>query len=115
MMQVQLVDNPLVIPTGGGLGAEIRAVDLRRLHDGAFAAIHRAWLDHLVLLFRGQQLTDSELIRELGDTVLRIDRAAVVGRRPVDLHASRPAVHGKLIEQVRHRPRTRALRHLCLH
>jgi len=30
-MRMKLVDQPLVIPTGGGLGAEIRAVDLRRL------------------------------------------------------------------------------------
>jgi hypothetical protein len=36
------MDKPLVIATGGALGAEIRGVDLRRLGDGAFAAIHRA-------------------------------------------------------------------------
>src|SRR5471032_705079 len=52
----------LVMPTGGGLGAEIRGADLRRLGDDVFAAIHRAWLDHLVLLFRGQQLSDVQLI-----------------------------------------------------
>src|SRR5471032_2611440 len=52
----------LVMPTGGGLGAEIRGADLRRLGDDVFAAIHRAWLDHLVLLFRGQDLDDAQLI-----------------------------------------------------
>ncbi|MGA9473744.1 MAG: TauD/TfdA family dioxygenase [Terriglobales bacterium] len=51
-----------VIPTGGGLGAEIRGVDLRRLDDDIFAEIHLAWLSNSVLLFRGQHLTDSELI-----------------------------------------------------
>jgi taurine dioxygenase len=51
----------LVLPTGGGLGAEIRGVDLRRLGDDAIAEIHRAWLDNLVLLFRGQELTDAQL------------------------------------------------------
>ena len=61
-MQMNLMDNPLVVPTGGGLGAEIRGVDLRRLVDNAFAAIQQAWLDNLVLLFRGQQLTDAELV-----------------------------------------------------
>ena len=61
-MQMNLMDNPLVVPTGGGLGAEIRGVDLRRLGDNAFAAIQQAWLDNLVLLFRGQQLTDAELV-----------------------------------------------------
>ena len=48
--------------TGRALGAEIGGVDLRTIDDGDFAAIHRAWLDHLVLLFRGQQLTDDDLI-----------------------------------------------------
>ena len=43
-----------VTPTGAALGAEIAGVDLRTVTDGDFAAIHRAWLDHLVLLFRGQ-------------------------------------------------------------
>src|SRR3546814_4435739 len=28
----------------------------------SFAAIHRAWLDHLVLLFRGQDLTDGDMV-----------------------------------------------------
>jgi taurine dioxygenase len=53
---------PMVVPTDGGLGAEIRGVDLRRLDEDAFAAIRRAWLDNLVLLFRGQRLIDAELI-----------------------------------------------------
>jgi taurine dioxygenase len=75
----------VVIPTGGGLGAEIRGVDLRRLADGAFAAIHGAWLDHLVLLFRGQALTDRELIafsRRFGE----LDLAPIqeTGRRFVE-------------------------------
>src|ERR1700722_1110373 len=76
---------PVVVRTGGGLGAEIRNVDLRVLGDDAFAAIHRAWLDHLVLLFRGQELTDAELIafsRRFGE----LDLAPVqeTGRRFVD-------------------------------
>ena len=41
-------------PTGAALGAEVGGIDLRRISDVDFAAIHRAWLDHLVLLFRGQ-------------------------------------------------------------
>jgi hypothetical protein len=51
-----------IVPTGGGLGAEIRALDLRRLSEQAFQFVHRAWIDHQVLLFRGQQLSDDELI-----------------------------------------------------
>jgi taurine dioxygenase len=76
---------PVVVPTGGGLGAEIRSVDLRRLGDDAFAAIHCAWLDNLVLLFRGQELTDAELIafsRRFGE----LDLAPIqeTGRRFVE-------------------------------
>ena len=51
-----------VKPTGAALGAEIHGVDLKRIDDGMFAAINRAWVDNLVLLFRGQQLNDEDLI-----------------------------------------------------
>jgi taurine dioxygenase len=45
------------------LGAEIGGVDLSKpVAPGVFAEIRRAWLDHLVLRFRGQQLADPELI-----------------------------------------------------
>ncbi len=52
------------------LGAEIAGVDLRSIDRSGFAAIHRAWIDHQVLLFRGQRLTDDDLIafsRRFGD------------------------------------------------
>jgi taurine dioxygenase len=51
-----------ISPTGRALGAEIQRVDLNNLSDADFGAVHRAWLDHLVLLFRGQQLTDEAFI-----------------------------------------------------
>jgi taurine dioxygenase len=51
-----------VRPTGGGLGVEIRGLDLRRINDADFSAIEGAWLDNLVLLFRDQALSDPELI-----------------------------------------------------
>src|SRR6266566_5774379 len=51
-----------IVPTGQTLGAEIRDVDLRNLSAEDFTAIHRAWLDHLVIFFRGQQLTDKNLV-----------------------------------------------------
>ncbi len=44
-------------PLAGALGAEIAGVDLARtLDDATVAAIRRAWLDHLVIFFRGQDL-----------------------------------------------------------
>ena len=52
-----------IVPSGRALGAEIEGVDLRTLDDLEFAAIHAAWLDHLVLLIRGQRLEDDHLIR----------------------------------------------------
>jgi taurine dioxygenase len=51
-----------VRPTGVVLGAEIRGVDLTAIDDQDFADIHHAWLDHQVLLFRGQNLDDEQLI-----------------------------------------------------
>jgi len=76
-----------VRPTGAALGAEIRGVDLRALDAAAFAAIHRAWLDHQVLLFRDLALTDDDLVafsRRFGD----LDEAPVQesGQRFVDGH-----------------------------
>jgi len=76
-----------IVPSGAALGADIQNVDLPRLSDEDFAAIHRAWLDHLVLRFRGQQLGIQDLIafsRRFGD----LDWAPVqeTGRRFVDGH-----------------------------
>ncbi len=76
-----------VIPTGKALGAEIQGVDLRTIDADDFASIHQAWLDHSVLLFRGQKLTDDDLIafsRKFGD----LDWAPIqeTGRRFVEGH-----------------------------
>ncbi len=49
-------------PSGKALGAEITNVDLKTISDHDFAAIHRAWLDHLVLHFRQQSLSDDNLL-----------------------------------------------------
>jgi taurine dioxygenase len=82
-----ITDRIQVVPTGAALGAELRGVDLREIDDGTFAAIHRAWLDHLVLLFRGQTLDDDDLIgfsRRFGN----LDLAPIQenGRRFVEGH-----------------------------
>jgi taurine dioxygenase len=76
-----------VTPTGAGLGAEIAGVDLRHISDADFAAVHRAWLDHQVLLFRGQTLDDDDMIafsRRFGE----LDFAPIQenGRRFVEGH-----------------------------
>src|ERR1700751_2586679 len=76
-----------IIPSGQALGAEIEDVDLKSLGAADFNAIHHAWLDHLVILFRGQQLADEDLIafsRRFGE----LDWAPVqeTGRRFVEGH-----------------------------
>ena len=50
-------------PTDAALGADITGVDLSRpLTSTEFGAIHGAWMDNLVLRFRGQQLSDEQLM-----------------------------------------------------
>ena len=76
-----------VTPTGAALGAEVGGVNLRSLSDADFAAVYRAWLDHSVLLMRGQVLSDDDLIafsRRFGE----LDLAPIQenGRRFVDGH-----------------------------
>jgi taurine dioxygenase len=76
-----------VVPTGRALGAEIQGVDLRQIDAADFAAIYRVWLDAQVVLFRGQQMADEDLIafsRRFGE----LDWAPVQesGRRFVEGH-----------------------------
>jgi taurine dioxygenase len=51
-----------VVPSGQPLAAEIQGVDVRTLTDDEFGSLHRAWLDHLVIVVRRQTLTDEELL-----------------------------------------------------
>lgn len=50
-----------IVPLSAALGAEIRGVDLADVDAPTLDAIRDAWLEHLVLLFRGQTLTDDQL------------------------------------------------------
>src|SRR3954464_13182838 len=72
-------------PTGAGVGAEVKGVDLRRIDTATFAAVHRAWIEHQVLLFRGQSLDDDDLIAFSG-RFGGLDHAPIQenGRRFVD-------------------------------
>ena len=54
-MTNQVID---VQPVAGALGAEIHGVDLSKtLDNSTFNDIYQAWLDHLVIFFRDQELT----------------------------------------------------------
>ena len=86
-MRIGSQSSVTVIPTRGVLGAEIQNIDLRTIAQNDFAVIYGAWLDHSVLLFRAQHLTDDELVafsRRFGD----LDWAPIQesGRRFVEGH-----------------------------
>ena len=46
----------------GALGAEITGIDLRRLEDAEVKEIRAAWLEHLVVFFRDQELSPAEFM-----------------------------------------------------
>jgi taurine dioxygenase len=50
-----------VSPVSPAIGAEVRDVDLATIDDATFQAIHAAWLQYNVLLFRNQNISDAEL------------------------------------------------------
>jgi taurine dioxygenase len=60
-----------VAPIAGALGAEIEGVDIAAgLDEETFDEIHRAWLEHSVIYFRGQDMTPEDHIafaRRFGD------------------------------------------------
>ncbi len=56
-----------VVPLTKHIGAEIRGIDLREKPSvETVRAIYQAWLDHLVLIFPGQELSQEDLIRATG-------------------------------------------------
>ena len=60
-MDYRLID---VKPIAGACGAEISGVDLRReLDPDVIAELRRAFLDHLVIFFRDQEISDDDLAR----------------------------------------------------
>jgi taurine dioxygenase len=68
--QKSTVIRAVPIRTGRTFGAEVANVDLRDITDAGFAAIHRGWIGHQVLLFRDQTINDQDLIafsRRFGD------------------------------------------------
>ena len=79
--------GPHIVPTGAALGARIDGVDVRGIDTESFAIIYQAWLDHQVLLFRNQSLTDEDLLvfsRRFGN----LDEAPIQenGKRFVEGH-----------------------------
>jgi len=56
-----------IVPLSRHIGAEIRGIDLReRPDDDTVKAIYQAWLDHLVIVFPGQELSQEDFLRVTG-------------------------------------------------
>src|SRR5256885_15974844 len=63
-MNVMTTERLQVTPLTKHIGAEIRGVDLRqRPDDETVRRIYQAWLNHLVLVFPGQELTQEDMLR----------------------------------------------------
>ena len=56
-----------VVPLSRHVGAEVRGIDLREQPDDeTIQQIYQAWLDHLVLVFPDQRLSQEDLVRVTG-------------------------------------------------
>ncbi|MDA0654844.1 MAG: TauD/TfdA family dioxygenase [Proteobacteria bacterium] len=51
-----------VLPVSDVIGAEVRRADLATVDDKTLSAIHAAWMDHCVLLFRDQKIDARDLV-----------------------------------------------------
>jgi taurine dioxygenase len=95
-----------VRPTGAALAADIAGVDLAAaLMPAVLAAVKRAWGEHLVLRFRGQALSDDDLMRfsrqfgELDWAPIAAAHGAPEGREYI-LVVSNVVENGKAIGQL---------------
>ncbi len=53
-----------IVPLSKHIGAEIRGLDLSKpVNDETAAALKQAWLDHIVLIFRGQKLSQEDHLK----------------------------------------------------
>jgi len=63
-MNVMTQSKIEVVPLSKHIGAEIRGVDLSKpLNEADVAVINGAWLDHLVILFRDQKISQEDQLR----------------------------------------------------
>ncbi len=83
-MDLPGTNDVTAISTGASLGADIVGVDLSKpIGATAFKAIEAAWLQHLVLRFRGQQLDDPGLLR-FARMFGELDRAPIHAGKEVE-------------------------------
>jgi taurine dioxygenase len=88
-----------VTPLSKALGAQVECGDVKTLDADSFAEIHRAFLDNLVLLIRGQQLTVADLLVFGGRFGELTPGAQVhIGQKPRDERYPELAVISNVIE-----------------
>lgn len=51
-----------IVPAAGALGAAVRGLDLATIDDAGFAALRKAWHDHLVLVVHDQDVSDAAFL-----------------------------------------------------
>ena len=93
---VNAPQNVRVVPTGAALGAEIQGVDLSQpVPEETKELMRKAWADHLILLWRGQNLPDISFLhaaeifgptREPAARKFQVAGGYKVGGRIVALH-----------------------------
>jgi taurine dioxygenase len=77
-----------------GIGAEIIGVDLREhIDEATFAEVKKAWLDHVILLFRNQRIGHEEHVRFSSMFGKLDDHSAVERLRDPDHHEILPVLN----------------------
>lgn len=51
-----------IIPASPKIGAEIQGVNIKAMDDATFAAVYQAFLDHIVIVIRGQNLSEEDFM-----------------------------------------------------
>jgi alpha-ketoglutarate-dependent taurine dioxygenase len=84
------------------IGAEIRGVDLGRVHDDTFRRIYEAWLVHLLLVFSEQDVTDEQQIafaRRFGELEIHPSSEHRSSRHPEIYRVSNVDERGNIMPQ----------------
>jgi len=77
--------GPVIVPSGKACGAEVSGVDLAQLGTVTIDALHKALLDHLVVVVRNQPITDPQLLalgRAFGE--LEPPGMSIIGKPYID-------------------------------
>ena len=61
-MSAEAIQNYQLTPIDAALGAVVRGIDLRTVDDATFKQLYQHWLHHLLLVFKGQNLSAEDLV-----------------------------------------------------